>query len=70
MNLAGIVGPALGGLLLPWIGAPLLITINALMFLVVAFAVLQWKPRQTDSTMLRENFTESFISSLRYIRST
>ena len=68
MNLAGIVGPALGGLLLPLIGAPLLISINALMFLVVALAVMQWKPRQTESTMLRENFTESFISSLRYAR--
>jgi protein-S-isoprenylcysteine O-methyltransferase Ste14 len=68
MNLAGIVGPALGGLLLPLIGAPLLISINALMFLVVAFAVMQWKPRQTESTTLRENFTESFISSLRYAR--
>ena len=51
MNLAGIVGPALGGLLLPLIGAPLLISINALMLLVVAFAVMQWKPRQTESTM-------------------
>jgi MFS family permease len=68
MNLAGIVGPALGGLLLPLIGAPLLISINAFIFLVVAFAVLQWRPRQTESTMLRENFTESFISSLRYAR--
>jgi Transmembrane secretion effector len=35
---------------------------------VVAFAVLQWKPRQTEPTVLRENFTESFISSLRYAR--
>ena len=66
MNLAGIVGPALAGVLLPWIGAPLLISINALMFLLVAFAVLQWKPRQRDSTMLRENFIDSFISALRY----
>ena len=39
MNLAGIIGPALGGLLLPLTGAPLLISINALMFLVVAVAV-------------------------------
>jgi predicted MFS family arabinose efflux permease len=35
---------------------------------VVAFAVLQWRPRQTEPTVLRENFTESFISSLRYAR--
>jgi predicted MFS family arabinose efflux permease len=68
LNLSGIVGPALGGLLLPLLGAPLLISINALMFPVVALAVLQWKPRQLESTTLRENFTESFISSLRYAR--
>jgi MFS family permease len=47
MNLAGIVGPALGGFLLPLLGAPLLITINALTFLVVAFAVLQWSSVRT-----------------------
>jgi MFS family permease len=66
MNLSGIVGPALGGFLLPLLGAPLLISINALTFLVVALVVLQWKPRQIRSTRLRENFAESFINSLRY----
>ena len=66
LNLSGIVGPALGGLLLPLLGAPLLISVNALTFLVVALAVLQWKPREARSSNLRENFSESFISSLRY----
>ena len=47
MNLSGIVGPSLGGFLLPVLGAPLLISVNALTFLVVALVVLQWKPRQT-----------------------
>jgi len=70
LNLSGIVGPALGGLLLPLLGAPFLISFNALAFLVVALAVLQWKPRQIQSTRLRENFTESFISSLRYARNS
>ena len=65
-NVSGIVGPALGGFLLPLLGAPLLISINALMFLVVALVVSQWKPRQMKSTRLRENFGESFINSLRY----
>jgi hypothetical protein len=46
----------------------MLISINAVIFLFVVFAVLQWKPRPTESTMLGENFTESFISSLRYAR--
>jgi Transmembrane secretion effector len=64
------VGPALGGLLLPLLEAPLLISFNALAFLVVAFVVSQWKPRQIQSTRLRENFTESFVSSLRYARNS
>jgi MFS family permease len=70
LNLSGIVGPALGGLLLPLVGAPVLISFNALAFLVVALVVLQWKPRQMRSTRLRENFTESFITSLRYARNS
>ena len=70
LNLSGIIGPALGGLLLPLLGPPLLISLNALTFVVVAFVVLQWKPKQTLSSRLRENFTESFISSLRYARNS
>ena len=70
LNLSGIVGPAVGGLLLPLLGAPFVISINALMFLVVALAVWQWKPSQAQLTGLRENFTESFISSLRYARNS
>ena len=45
INLSGIVGPALGGFLLPLFGAPLLISINAVALLIVVAAVLQWKPR-------------------------
>jgi predicted MFS family arabinose efflux permease len=70
LNLAGIVGPALGGFLLPLLRAPLLISVNALTFLVVALVILAWRPRQIQSTGLRENFTESFITSLRYARNS
>jgi hypothetical protein len=31
---------------------------------------MQWKPKQAQATRLRENFTESFISSLRYARNS
>ena len=70
LNLSGIVGPAIGGLLIPLLGAPLLISVNALAFLGVALVIMQWKPRQAAATRLRENFTESFISSLRYARNS
>ena len=70
LNLSGIVGPALGGLLLPVLGAPFPISVNALMFLVVVFAVLQWKPRPTHLAGLHENFLESLVSSLRYARNS
>ena len=46
LNLSGIVGPALAGLLLPFLGVPLLISVNAMTFLIVAVAVWQWRPRQ------------------------
>jgi MFS family permease len=68
LNLSGIVGPALAGILLPMLGVPLLISFNAVTFLIVALAVVQWKPRQAQALELRESFTESFINSLRYAR--
>ena len=46
LNLSGIVGPALGGLLLPVFGAPLLIALNAMTFVLVALAIAQWRPRR------------------------
>ena len=70
LNLSGIVGPALGGFMLPLLGAPLVISLNAMAFVLVALVVMRWKPRQAAATRLRENFTESFISSLRYARNS
>ena len=70
LNLSGIVGPALGGFMLPLLGAPLVISLNAMAFVLVALVVMRWKPRPAAATRLRENFTESFISSLRYARNS
>jgi MFS family permease len=68
LNLSGIVGPAFAGLLLPLLGVPLLISVNAVTFVVVALAVWQWRPRKDELLELRESFVESFVSSLRYAR--
>ena len=70
LNIAGIVGPALGGFLLSFLGAPLLISMNVLAFLLVALAVLRWKPRAVHPGNLQESFRESFVSSFRYANSS
>ena len=70
LNLSGIVGPALGGFLLP------LLRRTASHFIQCAGVSsrrschIAVEPRQMQSTGLRENFTESFISSLRYARNS
>jgi MFS family permease len=70
INLSGIVGPILGGSLLSLFQVPLLISLNALAFVSVALAILPLKSLQIESPGLRESFTESFISSLRYARNS
>jgi MFS family permease len=70
MNIAGIVGPALGGLLIPLVGASLLFAFNGLGFLLVFIAILQWKRAKRQSRLPLENFFESFITAIRYVRYT
>ncbi|MBV8226985.1 MAG: MFS transporter [Verrucomicrobia bacterium] len=70
MNIAGIVGPALGGLLIPLVGANSLFAFNGLGFLLVFIAILQWKRAKRQSRLPLENFFESFITAIRYVRYT
>jgi MFS family permease len=68
LNISGIIGPALGGLLIPLIGPNFVFALNAACFLVVILAILQWK-RATDQARLPlESFFESFVTAIRYVR--
>jgi len=70
MNLAGIVGPALGSVLLPMVGPAAIFSLNALAFLGAAFVVWRiYQPQGRPEPQL-ENFLESFASALRYVRYT
>jgi MFS family permease len=70
VNLAGIVGPALGGLLLPITGPALLFAFNAVAFAVTAWLISKrYRRRQRPKPHL-ENFLESFASAARYVRYT
>jgi MFS family permease len=68
LNVSGIIGPALGGILLYFLGANWVFALNALCFLVVIFALLQWKGAKAEADFPLENFLESFASAIRYVR--
>jgi MFS family permease len=68
LNISGILGPAMGGMLLPLIGANWVFTLNAICFLVVVLALLQWKRKERPSKLPLESFFESFSTAIRYVR--
>jgi len=67
LNVSGIIGPALGGVLLYFLGANWVFAVNALCFVVVIMALLQWKGPEAESGPV-ENFLESFSTAIRYVR--
>jgi len=66
LNVSGIIGPALGGVLLYFLGANWVFAVNAVCFVVVIFALLQWKGPETESRFPLENFVESFSTAVRF----
>src|SRR3984893_2109285 len=68
LNVSGIIGPALGGILLYFFGANWVFALNALCFVVVIFALLQWKGAKAESEFPLESFLDSFASAIRYVR--
>ena len=66
LNISGIIGPALGGLLLVFVGANTVFALNALCFLAVLVSIAPWKPK--ISKLPLESFFESVISAIRYVR--
>jgi MFS family permease len=68
LNIAAIIGPTVGGLLLPLIGARSIFSLNAGCFLIVALTVWQWKPATASPKLPLETFLESFLTAIRYVR--
>src|SRR3984893_5402032 len=68
LNVSGIVGPALGGVLLYFLGANWVFAVNALCFGVVIVALLQWKGPEARSGLPVENFVGSFSTAVRDVR--
>jgi MFS family permease len=67
-NLAGIVGPALGSLLLPTAGPAAVFALNAVGFLGVVGVIFRFYKTQKRQNPNSEYLLESFVSALRYVR--
>jgi MFS family permease len=68
MNISGIVGPAIGGLILSRLGVNLVFAINSACFLLVILAVSRWRSLRKASRVPLEGFLESLASAIRYVR--
>ena len=68
MNISGVLGPALGGLILPLIGANAVFAVNAAGFLLVLFAIVSWHNPRKRSRAPAESMLESFVGAIRYVR--
>jgi MFS family permease len=68
LTIAAILGPSVGGVLLPLIGARSIFTLNAVCFLLIGLTLLLWKPTTAPSKLPLENFLESFFTAIRYVR--
>jgi MFS family permease len=67
-NISGIIGPALGGLLVPLAGANFVFALNAACFLLVVLAIRQWKQPSVPAQVPSESFFESFGTVIQYVR--
>jgi MFS family permease len=55
LNVSGIIGPALGGVLLYFLVANWVFGLSALCFILVILALLQWKGPEAESRFPMEN---------------
>jgi MFS family permease len=66
-NISGIIGPALGGLLIPLLGAHIVFFANAGCFLLVILSVLQWKQPDPLVKVSSENLSRSLSTAIHYL---
>jgi MFS family permease len=70
MNLGGIVGPAIGGFLLPIAGPGMLFSLNAFAFLFGAAMIARCYRERRRLQPHLENYLEAFAATARYVRYT
>jgi len=68
LNISGIIGPALGGIMLRFVSPNAVFAINSLCFFLLLIAIKRLKRPKPASVLPLENFVESFITAIRYVR--
>jgi MFS family permease len=66
-NISGIIGPVLGGLLIPLAGANFIFALNAACFLLVVLATRQCKQLTVLANLPSETFFQSFVTITSYL---
>ncbi len=66
-NVARSIGPALGGLLVGWLGAGAVFALNALSTVGVVIALIAWRRTPAPRRLPPEHFFSALRSSLRYV---
>jgi MFS family permease len=68
LNISGIIGPVLGGLLVPLVGPNLVFAVNGACFLLVVLAVRRWKQPTVRTMPPSESFSQSLATVIRHVR--
>jgi MFS family permease len=67
-NISGILGPALGGVLVASAGASFVFAVNGACFLLVILSILPWKQPTVQPKVAAQSFAQSFRAAIRYVR--
>src|ERR1700761_751860 len=67
LNISGIIGPALGGLLLRVVNPNAVFAMNAVCFFLLFFAIQRLRHPKPPSDLPLESFLESFVTAIRYV---
>jgi MFS family permease len=68
LNVSGIIGPVLGGFLIPLAGANFVFAVNASCFFLVVLAIRRWNQSTVTAKLPSESFFRSFGTVIRYVR--
>ncbi len=68
INISGMIGPVLGGLLIPIMGVSFVFGANGLGFLLMFLAILQWRQARAQAPVPLDEFFATVTTAIHYVR--